>query len=64
MLGDSLYLVLSDLLLALHNLLPTQVSQVLEFGSGGSPYMPLFNSCIYHRADFAGQGLDFQYGPD
>jgi SAM-dependent methyltransferase len=62
--GDSLYIVLSDLLLALQNLLPTEVSRVLDYGSGGSPYRPLFNGCIYHRADLAGQDLDFQYGSD
>lgn len=62
--GDLLYLVLSDLLLALQNLLPTDVSRVLDYGCGGSPYRSLFGNCIYHRADLAGQDLDYQYGLD
>jgi SAM-dependent methyltransferase len=63
--GDPFYLVLSDLLMALNQLIPANVSRVLDYGSGGSPYKPLFEGCIYHRADFAGQkSLDFEYGPD
>jgi SAM-dependent methyltransferase len=63
--GDPLYLVLSDLLIALRELIPPGVSRVLDYGSGGSPYKPLFKDCTYHRADLAGQNnLDFEYGPD
>lgn len=63
--GDPLYLVLSDLLLALKELLPQKRERVLDYGCGGSPYRPLFGNCVYHRADFEGfTGLDFEYGPD
>src|SRR6266478_5252476 len=63
--GDPFYLVLSDLLMALINMIPPNVSRVLDFGCGGSPYRPLFRSCTYHRADLTGgRDLDFEYGPD
>jgi SAM-dependent methyltransferase len=63
--GDPFYLVLSDLLVALRNLIPSNIDRVLDFGCGGSPYRSLFGSCIYHRADLTGgQGLDFEYGSD
>jgi SAM-dependent methyltransferase len=62
--GDPLYLSLSDLLLALQNLCPSNVSRVLDYGCGGSPYRPLFKNCVYHRADIGGQDLDYQYGSD
>jgi SAM-dependent methyltransferase len=62
--GDCFYLVLSDLLLALQNLLPTGLTRVLDYGCGGSPYRPLLNGCTYHRADLDGEDLDYQYGLD
>ncbi len=64
--GDLLYLHLSDLLLAVRDLIPGNVGRVLDFGCGGSPYRPLFGSCTYHRADLAGSAtdLDFEYGPE
>jgi SAM-dependent methyltransferase len=62
--GDPHYIVLSDLLIAIRSLIPSGVSRVLDYGSGGSPYRPLFENCVYHRADLTGYGLDFQYGSD
>ena len=64
--GDPLYLHLSDLLLAIKDLIPRGVGPVLDFGCGGSPYRPLFGPRTYHRADLAGSGaaLDFEYGVD
>src|SRR5205823_26934 len=63
--GDPLYLCLSDLLIAIRNFIPSGASRVLDFGSGGSPYRPLFPSCIYHRADLiGGADLEFEYGAD
>jgi len=63
--GDGFYLALSDILFALKGLIPSNLSKVLDYGSGGSPYRPLFGSCTYHRADLSGgNNLDFEYGPD
>ena len=63
--GDSGYLSLVDLLLAIRQLIPPGSERVLDYGSGGSPYRSLFGDCVYHRADFAGgQDLDYEYGPD
>jgi SAM-dependent methyltransferase len=64
--GDPAYLHLSDLLLAITELIPPGPGRVLDFGCGGSPYRRLFGPCTYHRADLAGSGagLDFEYGPD
>jgi SAM-dependent methyltransferase len=63
--GELLYLHLSDLLIALTALIPKNLSMVLDYGCGGSPYRPLFGSCTYHRADLSGgDSLDFEYGPD
>ena len=63
--GDPDYLVLSDLLLAIKDLVPGKATRVLDYGCGGSPYRPLFNSTVYHRADLAGGAdLDMQYGAD
>jgi SAM-dependent methyltransferase len=63
--GDHLYLPLSDLLDALKMLRPPNISRVLDFGCGGSPYRPLFSDCIYHRADLhGGESLDFEFGSD
>jgi SAM-dependent methyltransferase len=64
--GDDFYLHLSDLRIALEQLLPRKMHRVLDFGCGGSPYRSLFEPCIYHRADLAGtaEGLDFTFGLD
>src|SRR5215475_7010642 len=63
--GDYDYLHLSDLLLAIQTLIPPNVSRVLDYGCGSSPYRSLFGSCTYHRADLVGgHDLDFEYGPD
>jgi SAM-dependent methyltransferase len=64
--GDPEYLHLSDLLLAVKELIPENVDRVLDFGCGGSPYRSLFGSCVYHRADLVGSApdLDFEYGLD
>jgi SAM-dependent methyltransferase len=63
--GDPFYLVLSDLVLALRELKPNNISRLFDFGCGGSPYRPLFSANTYHRADLAGaHDLDFEYGPD
>src|SRR3974390_129392 len=62
--GEPLYLHLSDLLLAIRDMLPANVSRVLDYGSGGSPYRLFFKNAIYHRADLSGRDLDFKFGPD
>ena len=64
-LGDPFYLHLADLLDGLKVLIPHNITRVLDYGCGGSPYRRLFGSCTYHRADLVGaQELDFQYGAD
>jgi SAM-dependent methyltransferase len=63
--GDPHYLCLSDLLFAIRSFIPTGAARVLDYGSGGSPYRPLFGNCIYQRADLTGgRDLDFEYGAD
>jgi SAM-dependent methyltransferase len=63
--SDNSYLHLSDLLMAIRSLMPTNASRVLDYGCGGSPYRSLFGSCTYHRADLVGgKDLDFEYGED
>jgi SAM-dependent methyltransferase len=63
--GDQFYLHLSDLMLAVRDLIPPNTARVLDFGCGGSPYRPLFEPCTYHRADLPGvDALDFEYGAD
>ena len=63
--GDQAYLHLADLLLGLKTLMPHNITRILDYGCGGSPYRPLFGACTYHRADMAGDlTLDFEYGPD
>src|SRR5438309_6241751 len=63
--GDPHYLPLSDLLLGLKTLMPRDITRVLDYGCGGSPYRRLFGTCTYHRADLAGDlDVDFEYGPD
>jgi SAM-dependent methyltransferase len=63
--GDPVYLCLSDLLIALKELIPTGAARVLDYGCGGSPYRTLFTLChTYHRADLSGDGLDFEFTDD
>src|ERR1035437_1063258 len=60
--GDSLYLHLSDLRLALQAHATDAKLDLLDFGAGCSPYRSLFPKANYRRADFAigtGEGLDF-----
>lgn len=60
--GDSLYLHLSDLRLALQAHATDARLDLLDFGAGSSPYRSLFPKANYRRADFAigtGEGLDF-----
>lgn len=61
--GDSLYLHLSDLRLALEQIKSAEPMALLDYGSGGSPYRSLFPNAIYHRADFlqaTSDRLDYQ----
>jgi SAM-dependent methyltransferase len=51
--GDPLYLHLSDLLLALEACKSTASLDVLDYGSGGSPYRGLFPNADYRSADIA-----------
>ncbi len=63
--GEPYYLHLSDLLIALKNLIPAGASRVLDYGCGGSPYRQLLSGSVYHRADLAGgRDLDFEYSSD
>jgi SAM-dependent methyltransferase len=63
--GDNAYLHLTDLLLGLKTLMPSNTTRILDYGCGGSPYRPLFCACTYHRADLAGDlAVDFEYCPD
>ena len=59
--GDPLYLVLSDLRIALDDVKDTRPIKVLDYGCGGSPYRRLFPLADYRRADFLETGeLDYQ----
>lgn len=59
--GEVLYLHLSDLALALHDIpRPTEGAKVLDFGSGGSPYRDFLGVVDYKTADFEESGgMDF-----
>ncbi len=58
--GDVFYLHLSDLRQALELALPPAGVRVLDYGCGGSPYRPLFQTEAYLRADIAGTpAIDF-----
>lgn len=52
LLGDPLYLVLSDLRLAMDRVRTDARLRVLDFGCGGSPYRELFPNADYLRADY------------
>jgi SAM-dependent methyltransferase len=64
--GDVFYLHLSDLLIGMKELIPSEPVRVLDYGCGGSPYRTLFNGPAYHRADLAGAAvdLDFEFSTD
>ncbi len=63
--GEPLYLVLSDLYLALKPHSSTLPLRILDLGCGGSPYRSLFPNADYDRADIAGvEDLDFEIPTD
>jgi SAM-dependent methyltransferase len=63
--GDSLYLHLSDLAMALDRHRTTEPVRVLDLGAGGSPYRYLFPNAVYQRADLPEvAGLDFHIAAD
>jgi len=58
--GDSLYIVLSDLRLAIDGVKSELPLTILDYGCGGSPYRTLFPSAEYRRADNLEMGdLDY-----
>jgi SAM-dependent methyltransferase len=63
--GHRDYLILSDLLAWLRDVIPLTDGPVLDFGCGDSPYRSLFVPRAYHRADIPGEtALDFTIAPD
>jgi SAM-dependent methyltransferase len=56
---DGLYIILSDLKLALEPFRTDAKITVLDFGCGGSPYRTLFPNAKYLRADVSGTDLDY-----
>jgi SAM-dependent methyltransferase len=63
-LGDSMYLHLSDLRLAMSAVADERPLDVLDFGCGGSPYRSLFPNARYKRADLPGtEGIDYEIKP-
>src|SRR5262249_49528624 len=50
--GDSLYLHLADLRMAIEGLRSDEPLVILDYGSGGLPYRSLFPPADYGRADF------------
>ena len=63
--GDSDYLHLSDLLIALKQFASDNALTVLDYGCGGSPYKSLFPNADYKRADFGEMAdLDYVIGTD
>lgn len=59
------YLILSDLLAWVREVIPSTSGAVLDFGCGDSPYRSLFNGRPYARADIPGPAqLDFTIAPD
>ena len=49
--GESLYLHLADLRLAIDRIRSAEPLMILDYGSGGSPYRSLFPNADYRRAD-------------
>jgi SAM-dependent methyltransferase len=63
--GDSLYLHLSDLRLAMEHSATGERIRVLDFGCGGSPYRSLFPHAEYLRADLPEvTSTDYHISPD
>ena len=64
--GDPLHLHFSDLLICLsQNAATDEAIDLLDFGSGGSPYRSLFPNARYRRADVRGTpGVDFEIQSD
>jgi SAM-dependent methyltransferase len=61
---DGLYIILSDLKLALEPFRTDAKITVLDYGCGGSPYRTLFPNAKYLRADVSGSGLDYLISKD
>ncbi|WP_395736467.1 class I SAM-dependent methyltransferase [Prosthecobacter sp.] len=62
--GDSMYLHLSDLKLAMASVEDSRPLDLLDFGCGGSPYRSLFPNAHYKRADLPGtEGIDYEIKP-
>lgn len=63
--GDSDYLHLADLRLALDSFKTDGPIRMLDYGCGGSPYRQLFPNAEYRRADYGDwQGLDYAINDD
>ena len=62
--GDSLYLHLADLRIALESVRTESEIKILDYGCGFSPYRSLFPNSDYRRADFPredGDKLDYLF---
>lgn len=63
--NDPYYVPLSDLREFLNKVIFDSYDAVLDYGSGGSPYRPLFRSDRYVRADYVCcNGIDIQINSD
>jgi len=65
--GDALYMHLADLRLSLGAVATKQSIEILDYGSGGSPYRSLFPNARYRRADLVqsdADQLDYILGED
>jgi SAM-dependent methyltransferase len=65
--GESTYLSLSDLRLAVEKIKTERAISILDYGCGGSPYRSLFPNAVYRRADFLhteGDPLDYILAED
>jgi len=65
--GESTYLHLSDLLMAMKDVATETPLKILDYGCGGSPYKSLFPKADYSRADHLqkeGEHLDYILGSD
>jgi len=56
--GDTLYMHLADLRLSLGAVATKQSIEILDYGSGGSPYRSLFPNARYRRADLVQSDAD------